>query len=238
MGFKCVPYLGLYIDEHLTFEEGSKILSDSAGRALGAVLNITRFCRDLGYRAFTQLFNSCVCPVADYAAGVWGFSKHSTRDVTQDRAMRYFLGVHKLAPKLAVAGDMGWEPPGVRRKGEMVRLWNRLIAMPDSRLTKQIFLWDISTGNAWSNKIECVFEETGLQHIFRNKLKCNIAHIKSILFDTYKKKWADDIWLKPKLRTYCLLKSGYHPELYVTLNLTRIQRSICAQYRYGILPLP
>ena len=119
----------------------------------------------------------------------------------------------------------------------MVRLWNRLIAMPDSRLTKQIFLWDISTGNAWSNKIECVFEETGLQHIFRNKLKCNIAHIKSILFDTYKQKWADEIWLKPKLRTYCLLKSGYHPELYVTLNLTRIQRSICAQYRCGILPL-
>ena len=230
-------YLGLTLDEHLTFEEGTKILSDSAGRALGAVINKIKLCRDLGFKSYTQLYLSCVCPISDYAAGVWGYCKFINRDMIQDRAMRCFLGVHKLAPKLAVRGDMGWEPPVVRHKGDMVRLWNRLISMPDNRLTKQIFKWDLLSGQSWGREIENIFEEAGLQYIFRNKLKCSLKQIKSILFVNYKQKWAEEIWLKPKLRTYCLIKSTFQSEPYVTLNLTRYQRSVCAQFRCGILPL-
>ena len=151
--------------------------------------------------------------------------------------MRWFLGVHKLAPKLAVRGDMGWEPPEVRHKGDMVRLWNRFISMPDNRLTKQIFKWDLLSGQSWTREVETVFTEAGLQYIFRNNLKFSPKQIKSILFDKYKLKWAEEIWSKPKLRTYCLIKYSFQSEPYVTLNLTRYQRSICAQFRSGILPL-
>ncbi len=42
---------------------------------------------------------------------------------------------------------------------------------------------------------------------------------------------------KPKLRIYSLIKFAYEPEHYVTLNLSRAQRSVCAQLRCGILPL-
>ena len=90
---------------------------------------------------------------------------------------------------------MGWEPPEIRHKCDMVRLWNRLINMPDSRLTKHIFKWDLSTGRSWTREIESVFDEAGLQHIFRNNLRCNINNVKSILFDKYKLRWSEDIWL-------------------------------------------
>lgn len=36
-------------------------------------------------------------------------------------------------------GDMEWELRKFRQKGDMLRLWNRFINMPDNRLTKQIF---------------------------------------------------------------------------------------------------
>lgn len=97
-----------------------RIMVDFASRALGAVLNKVRFCKDPGYNSFTQFYKSCVCP--------------------KNRAISYFLTVNKMASKLSVSGDMGWESCGVRHEGDMLRLWNRLINIPDNRLTKEIFL--------------------------------------------------------------------------------------------------
>ena len=57
------------------------------------------------------------------------------------------------------------------------------------------------------------------------------------VFARYKEKWCSDIWYKPKLRTYCLIKDTYSVEPYVKYNLSRRQRSLCAQIRSGTLPL-
>ncbi len=46
-----------------------------------------------------------------------------------------------------------------------------------------------------------------------------------------------DIWRKPKLRTYCVIKTSYSVESYVKYNLTKRQRSLCAQLRSGTLPI-
>lgn len=37
------------MDENMTFEDGIRQLADSAGRALGLVLNNMKICKDLGY---------------------------------------------------------------------------------------------------------------------------------------------------------------------------------------------
>ncbi len=91
-------YLGLTLDEHLTFKPAIGILSDSAGRALGSVPSKVKNCRDLSFKSFTQLYKSCVCPVSDYAAGVWGFNEQTKSDTVQYRAIRSFLRVHKRTP--------------------------------------------------------------------------------------------------------------------------------------------
>lgn len=52
--------------------------------------------------------------------------------------------MHRNTPKMALHGDVGWEPCEVRYIADMVRLWNRFINMPDYRLTKDIFLWDFT----------------------------------------------------------------------------------------------
>ena len=61
--------------------------------------------------------------------------------------------------------------------------------------------------------------------------------MKQKLLIVFKEKWANDIWLKPKLRTYCQMKNSYGPEPYVTLPLEKSKRSLCAQLRMGTLPL-
>ena len=49
------------------------------------------------------------------------------------------MGIHKFAPLLGIIGDMGWSYFKVYINIACTRLWNRLIKMDDTRLTKIIF---------------------------------------------------------------------------------------------------
>lgn len=114
----------------MKFDRGVKIPAASASRALGSVINKLKICKDLGYGTNSQLYTTCVSPVLNYAAGVWGATQSLVLDAVENRAICCFLGVHKFVPVLAAQGDMGWIPGSIQRKCEMVklwRLWNRLI---------------------------------------------------------------------------------------------------------------
>ena len=56
------------------------------------------------------------------------------------------------------------------------------------------------------------------------------------MFHKYEESWSVDFWCKPKFRTY-RLKKDYGPEPYVTQNVSKSQRSFCAQLHSGTLPL-
>ncbi len=50
-------YLGLMLDEHMTFKDGVNVIAQSAGRALGSLLNRVKSCDNLSFHTFTQLYN-------------------------------------------------------------------------------------------------------------------------------------------------------------------------------------
>ena len=58
-------YLGVYLDEHMDFNECSHVLSESASRALGGVINELKMLRDCGYETFTTLFEAGVSSILD-----------------------------------------------------------------------------------------------------------------------------------------------------------------------------
>ena len=220
----------------MLFDRGVKVLAAAASRALGSVINKLKICKDLGYGTFSQLYAACVSPVLNYAAGVWGAVQSPALDAVENRAVRCFLGVHKFVPVLAALGDMGWVPGSVQRKCEMVRLWNRLVNLPENRVTKKVFLWSKSK-SPWAVELQTVFADVQLQYVFCNYLPCSVNNIRSNLMSNFKHKWLIGIMAKPKLRTYFQIKDVYETELYVKANLTRNQRSLVAQLRTGILPL-
>ena len=51
----------------------------------------------------------------NYGAGIWGTMVYSCIEAVQNRALRYFLGLGKYAPNLAINGDMGWHMPAHRQ---------------------------------------------------------------------------------------------------------------------------
>ena len=133
----------------MSFAEGKKALSDSASRALGAILSKMKLCPDLGFVTFTKLYDTMVSSILFYAAGVWGFEEATECNKVQSRALRCFLGVHKYTTKLAIEGDTGWESCLIKQRCEMVRLWNRLIQLPEERLTKIVFNWSRIGHSPW-----------------------------------------------------------------------------------------
>ena len=133
-------YLGVWVNEFCEFSKTEKLLSESAGRALGKIIGKFKGMRNMGYNTYTKLYNSCVSTILNYGVGVWGaYTNGQISEKIQNRACRVFLGVHKYSANVAINGDMGWNNHRNRQKLDMIRLWNRIITMDNERIT-QIFL--------------------------------------------------------------------------------------------------
>ena len=231
-------YLGAVLDQFLNYKVTAEILADAGGRALGAVLTKYRKLNGMGFNSFQKLFHSCVCPILDYASGVWGFKSYDKIDHIQNRAIRIFLGVHNFAPNLAIQGDMGWTHSSVRRKINMIRLWNSLIKMDGNRLTKNVFLWDkAKSTNGWAGEIRGILGELDMQHAYNNLSPVSIERAWALLHEAKCHEWKNSLSNFPKLRTLTTFKDSFKTEPYVSINMNRKYRSVIAQLRSGILPL-
>ena len=213
------------------------MLASSGSRALGSVLNKYFAVDGLQYATFYKLYSMCVCPVLDYASEVWGFADFPKIDTVQNRAQRVFLGVHNLTPTAAVSADLGWTPSRIRRQVSMIRFWNKVIAMPDYRLTKQVFIWDRSFKRQnWNANVKKLFIEMGCVEKYENVVHMQPSLAWALLYDNFCKKWSDTVNLSAKLRTFKIFKKVPRTESYVLLP-NRELRSVIARFRTGVLPL-
>ena len=90
-------YLGVIMNENMKYDSAIKRITDSAGRALGSIINKAKSYRDIGASTFTTLYQRCVSPIMCYGAGVWGSHRDAPKlcHNIQKRAIRYYLGVHR-----------------------------------------------------------------------------------------------------------------------------------------------
>ena len=79
-------YIGVILDEHLTFQDCIKTLNDSSGQALSGIISKFKCYKDVGYKIFTNLLNGIVLPVLDYGSGVWGATCVKTPDLILNKA--------------------------------------------------------------------------------------------------------------------------------------------------------
>ena len=219
------------------------ILAESSSRALASIINTSIKQSTLSFKTFTKLYNSCVVPVMDYCAGVWGYPSFQKPQVIQNRALRSFLGVHRFASTVAVSGDTGWIPPVVRRQVAMVGLWCRLLRMDERRLTKRVFLWDWNhKGKTWSYNVKQILRKCDIPvpvdlSTVTVSRAATLASVESKLFHIHKSNWSATRLQQSKLKIYNTYKTSYTVEPYVEANLTRSQRSLIARLRSGTLPL-
>jgi hypothetical protein len=231
-------YLGVFFHEKNDFSTNCEALSKAAGRALGSIIFKMQRLKEFGFKTFEKLYRSCVIPILDYCASVWGYKHFQSSENIQNRAMRYFLGVHRFAPTLSLIGDTGWLPCIYRRWGSMLRLWNRLVNMEPNRLCRKVFTYDYTVcTNNWCSELKVVMSNLGFNANFNNRTAVSLTLLQDTIKTWYNNIWSRDIQNVPKLRTYRLFKNNCECEDYVTLNLKRNERAILSQFRCGILPL-
>ena len=144
------------------------MLAESAGRALGSIYDKYKINMGFGYSTYTKLYESGVAPIFDYCSFLWGYNVLDKIDTIQNRAIRLFLWVHRFAANKAIHADMGWISCRTRRHVNMLRLWNKLITMDDSRFVKKIFNWDKQLKRGWSKNVY-VFRSLNCEDFFHWK---------------------------------------------------------------------
>ena len=222
---ECYKYLGVYFHEHLDFSTHCNAISKGAGRALGGLTSKIRKMKDFGFKTYEKLYFSCVAPILDYGSSTWRIKSYRCLDNIQNRAMRFFMGVHRYAPITALIGDINWLPCLYRHWLNIVRFWNRLIRMDNNRLTKAMFHQDCRLcNNNWSSDFKVMLNKLGLDNFFGSKscIDLTLAEYKINIY--YKSIWTISVENLPKLRTYRLFKQVTSTEKYIIFNLSRHER--------------
>ncbi len=57
------------------------------------------------------MYEAMVQSIINYEAAIWGTREYSCKRSVYHRACRYFMGLGKCAPDIAVQGDMGLHLP-------------------------------------------------------------------------------------------------------------------------------
>ena len=233
----CI-YLGVLLNEKGDFSNHCNAIGKGASRALGGIINKIHSMKEFGFKSYEKLVSSCVFPVLDYCSTVWGYKQYKQLDNVQHRAIRYYLGVHRFAPIAAITGDIGWLPAKYRRWLNMLRYWNRLVTLDDSRITKTVFEHDYEIcENNWCNEVKCIMSTLNLVDCFNDKRIVNLECARSRMTAYYGQLWREKVDSSPKLRTYKLFKESFGAEKYLLINCDKYERSLLAQFRCGILPI-
>ena len=234
-------YLGVIFDEFLNFKECANVLADSAGRALSAVISkcFPFKYASVGWNSFTKLYDSTVYSIMSYSAEVWNFRNHLPGQKIKNRAIRYFLGVHKNAPILGLQSEMGWLNVKFRLYLSTLRYWNRLMTMDYSHLTRKILEYDLCNYNNenWSGHVYRIAKILKCEENILQGEQFNLQSSSDKLYDEMHYEWSKDIPTESKLRNYVKFNQDIEASGYLKISLSRFQRSLMAQLRLGILPL-
>jgi hypothetical protein len=224
----------------MDFNKTATHLANAGSRALGALRNKIYSLKNVGFRTYTKLYHSGVTPILDYCSGIWGYRTFKCIDDIQNRALRYFMGVHRFCPLPILEGDMGWKSSVVRRHIEIMRLWNRILDMPDTRLPKITLNYDLEMCmqvTNWMVELQDICRQINWENSVINWAKIDIRMASNNLSSKQLVLWNKTRHQKPKLRYYNLYKAEIETEYYIFANLNKRVRATYAQFRAGILPL-
>lgn len=110
--------------------------------------------------------------------------------------------------------------------------------MNESRIPKIVFDWDSSLGlDTWGSEIKHITNDLKLNCISESNDLYDLTQAYNSCIELNRKMWSDEASLKPKLRTYVQIHDYESKQLLVKSDISRYQRSLLSQLKFGILPL-
>ena len=121
----------------------------------------------------------------------------------------------------------------------MLNFWNRLVLCNPSRLLYRVFSWDkrFVNSRSWTSEVRTILTSVDQLNCFSMNAPCDVVAAYATMSAINDADWESRRYRFPKLRYYNMYKSAFHVEDYVKCNIPKLQRSVLAQFRAGILPL-
>ena len=96
------------------------------------------------------------------------------------------MGVHRFTPTLAI---MEWVVSTSRRWANVLRLWNRLVNISETRLAKKVFDNDYSMagGKNWCSDVKTILTKVDFLTDFFNKTPVDLKHVEYKLLENHKR---------------------------------------------------
>ena len=120
---------------------------------------------------------------------------------------------------------------------EIMRLWNRLIKLPENRLPRKVFSIEFEKQKSWCKTIKSIFEQSNMLDDFNAKNNIDLFNFNQTQLLIFKDNFTESLPKQDKLRNYAMYKFSFDAEPYVLKHLSRNKRSLFAQIRTGVLPL-
>ena len=237
-------YLGVTLNEFLNFNFTANCQSESAGRALGAIITKTIKNGGLPYQIYTTLFDSCCTSITDYGAEIWGFERREGTRKIHLRAARSFLGLPKNATSVGILAEINWLEPLYRTQLRMVRQFFRILKLSEDKLPKMIMLWDKNISDrlgyqTWYSEVKTIFDANNMSEFF-GQGSCSESTIQKLKESMWVKQNVEsrlNCLDKPKLRTFVTFKNFGSTPPYLLKPLSFVQRKFIAKIRLSALPI-
>lgn len=230
-------YLGITIDETLSFRACLEELNSSASRAFGAVVNKVRTHGNIGYKSYDRIIHSCVFSILDYGSEVIGMRSYRGLEDIQNRAARYFLGVNRFCPLPCLSLEMGWLSGQRRKHACVLKYYNRLLKMEDDRLPKRVYLNTRTNSESWAMQVKSLMDDLILGHYWDSESPIPSDVLRLMIREKCKEELMQAVDGKTKLRTYKTLCVPLQPSSHVRSYLERPYRSLISQLKCGVLHL-
>ena len=133
----CYKYLGLYLFSDMNFSKTARFFFIRISNKSTGVSDIQVQINEIYALPYTKLFNSLVCPITEYGAGIWGLGEFE--NIILVNSLPNLLRSPPTRSKNLPGCRYGWLSDYNRRQVEMLRTWNRLVKLPKDRLTYKIF---------------------------------------------------------------------------------------------------
>lgn len=175
--------------------------------------------------------------ILDYGAEVTGLIASKAMENVQHRASRIYMGAGKGCPLPCLDLEMGWLTSYRRRNLCVVKYYERILRMDNSRIPRRIFDNSRNSVGSWAYKVGELLTSLGLSIYWDIRSPVPGEMLQFYVRERCKEELLRSVAQMAKLRTYRQLVVGLTPAEHLRTSLSRGKRSLVSQLRCGILPL-
>ena len=252
-------YLGVELDKKMSFKDFKIRVAEKAKKNRAKVWRMGMNTGALSVKASINLWDALCRSNLEYAAEIWGRQKWDEAENIMMEMGRRILRCHGKTTGLAILGELGWWTMQTRREYIMLKYWINIVLMADTRLVKKIYhcskqkylLNPISQKNSLTAQFHVLIKKYHLDLLWldekrilnperqqgqdqpfdvRNYWK---EQLRKIVHAKEEQTWINLMKLRPKLRTYRIIKDKLELEKYLLSPTNKTGRSLLIGLRTG-----